>query len=82
MSLQAPVRQGDADAAPTSGIARFGAVTIDPRGSCKSATYSDEDQIYVVLNGSGSTSYGAEKVALGKEDFLYIPATRAACLAQ
>ena len=27
---------GDADAAPTSGIARFGAVTIDPKGSCKS----------------------------------------------
>ncbi len=66
---------GDRDASPTSGIARFGAVTIDPKGSCKSAAYDGEDQIYVVLNGSGSTSYGAETVALGREDFLYIPAT-------
>ena len=66
---------GDADAAPTSGIARFGAVTIDPRGSCNPATYKDEDQIYVVLNGSGATSYGSEQVALAREDFLYIPAT-------
>jgi mannose-6-phosphate isomerase-like protein (cupin superfamily) len=66
---------GDADAAPTSGVARFGAVTIDPKGSCNPAAYKDEDQIYVVLNGSGATSYGSEQVALAKEDFLYIPAT-------
>ena len=66
---------GDADAAPTSGIARFGAVTIDPKGGCKSVSYGDEDQIFVVLNGSGSTSYGAETVALAREGFLYIPAT-------
>lgn len=71
---------GDADASATSGIARFGTVTIDPKGSCKSATYADEDQIYVVLNGSGSTSYGSEQVALAKEDFLYIPATVAHAL--
>jgi mannose-6-phosphate isomerase-like protein (cupin superfamily) len=66
---------GDADALPASGIARFGAVTIDPKGSCKPAAYDGEDQIYVVLNGSGSTSYGGEQVALAREDFLYIPAT-------
>ena len=71
---------GDADAAPTSGIARFGAVTIDPKGSCNAATYTDEDQIYVVLSGNGSTSYGSEQVALAKEDFLYIPATVAHAL--
>ena len=66
---------GDADAIATSGVARFGEVVIDPKGSCKSASTADEDQIYVVLQGSGKADYGAEQVALAKEDFLYVPAT-------
>ncbi len=66
---------GDADAAPTSGVARFGTVVIDPKGSCKPVSYGDEDQIYVVLAGSGKADYAAEQVGLAKEDFLYIPAT-------
>lgn len=66
---------GDGDAAATSGVARFGEVVVDPKGSCKPASYADEDQIYVVLQGSGSAAYGTEQVALAKEDFLYVPAT-------
>ena len=66
---------GDPAGLPGSGIARFGTVTIDPKGSCKPATYAGEDQIFVVLSGSGTTSYGSEQVVLAKEDFLYIPAT-------
>jgi len=64
-----------ADAVPGSGVARFAIVTLDAGASCKPVSYSGEDQIYVVLNGSGSTSYGGEQVALAREDFLFLPAT-------
>src|SRR5215469_12086203 len=52
---------GDADVLPGSGVARFGEVVIDPKGSCKPANYGDEDQILVVLQGSGTLDYGTEK---------------------
>ena len=67
--------EGDADASPTSGVARFALVVVDPKASCKSASYSDEDQIYVVLAGGGTAVYGSQQVGLAKEDFLYIPAS-------
>src|SRR4051812_19474012 len=63
-----------ADAVPGSGVARFAIVTLDAGASCKSVSYPGEDQIYVVLNGSGAASYGGEQVALAKEDFLVLPA--------
>ena len=66
---------GDAAALPGSGVAEFGELVIDPKGSCKPANYGDQDLIYVVLQGSGKLDYGAEKVDLAKEDFVYVPAT-------
>lgn len=66
---------GDADALPASGVAQFGELVIDPKGSCKPANYMDQDQILVVLQGSGKLDYGPEQVPLAKEDFLYVPAT-------
>ena len=67
--------EGDADANPASGIARFGVVVVDPGARCKSVSYPDEDQIYVVLAGAGTAAYAADQVKLAKEDFLYLPAT-------
>jgi mannose-6-phosphate isomerase-like protein (cupin superfamily) len=58
-----------------SGLARYGEAVVDPNGSCTSVQYPLEDQIYVVVDGSGSGRYGSEDVPLKKEDFLYIPAT-------
>jgi mannose-6-phosphate isomerase-like protein (cupin superfamily) len=58
-----------------SGVVRYGEVVVDPGGTCAAVQYPDEDQIYVILEGSGSARYGAEDVSLKKEDFLYIPAT-------
>lgn len=66
--------EGDADAFATTGVARFGEVTLDPGASCKPVTYAGEDQIYVSLKGAGQVDYADEKVGLAKEDFLYIPA--------
>lgn len=61
--------------AKTSGVARFAEVVVDPHGSCKTVSYPQEDQIYVVLNGHGASSYGGQDVSLANEEFLYIPAT-------
>jgi mannose-6-phosphate isomerase-like protein (cupin superfamily) len=66
---------GDTDTLPASGVALFGELVIDPKGSCKSTSYMDQDQILVVLQGSGKLGYGAEQISLAKEDFLYVPAT-------
>ena len=71
---------GDADALPASGVARFGELVIDPKGSCKPANYVNEDEVFVVLQGGGKLDYGTEQVDLAREDFLYIPATVAHAL--
>jgi mannose-6-phosphate isomerase-like protein (cupin superfamily) len=67
--------QGDWDTSVVVGVARYGEVVIDPNGVCATVQYSDEDQVYVVLEGSGSVKYANEIVPLKKEDYLYIPAT-------
>jgi mannose-6-phosphate isomerase-like protein (cupin superfamily) len=66
---------GDSDRSIVVGIARYGEVIVDPNGTCASRDYAEEDQVYVVLEGSGSVKYKSENVALSKEDYLYIPAT-------
>jgi mannose-6-phosphate isomerase-like protein (cupin superfamily) len=66
---------GDADVDATITVARYGIAVIDPRGQCNIVQYPEEDQIYVVLEGRGNASYAAETVALGREDFVYLPAS-------
>ena len=58
-----------------SALARYGEAVVDPNGACTSVQYPQEEQYYVVLDGSGSAHYGAVEVSLKKEDFLFIPAT-------
>jgi len=53
---------------------------IDPNGVCGLVQYPDEDQVYVVLEGTGSVKYGDAIVPLKKEDYLYIPSTIAHAL--
>ncbi len=67
--------QGDPDTAAVIGVARYGEAVIDPNGVCATVQYPDEDQVYVVLDGNGSVSYGSEIVSLDKEDYLYLPST-------
>ena len=66
---------GDADQSVLASVARFGEITVDPGGSCAAVQYSQEDQVLVVLKGTGSATYGGERVPLNTEDYLYIPAT-------
>ncbi|MBV9304421.1 MAG: cupin domain-containing protein [Acidobacteriaceae bacterium] len=67
--------EGDSDARVVVGIARYGEVILDPKGSCTTRAYPEEDQVYVVLEGAGALMYAREEVQLKKEDYLYIPAT-------
>jgi mannose-6-phosphate isomerase-like protein (cupin superfamily) len=73
---------GDPDSPPATtdgsifgSVARYGEAEVDPNGSCKTVQYAEEDQIYVVLEGTGSATYAGQEVPLKAEDFLYIPAT-------
>jgi mannose-6-phosphate isomerase-like protein (cupin superfamily) len=54
-------------------VARFGEVTIDPNGSCKEVSYAREEQIYYVIVGGGTLSYGTERAPVKKDDFMYLP---------
>jgi mannose-6-phosphate isomerase-like protein (cupin superfamily) len=67
--------EGDRDRSVVIGIARYAELVIDPNGACATRNDPEEDQVYVVLEGTGSVKYGGEDVALKKEDYLYIPAT-------
>lgn len=67
--------EGDGDTSVVVGVARYGEVNIDRHGACAPVNYSEEDQVYVVLSGTGSASYGNEDVPLKTEDYLYIPST-------
>ena len=66
--------QGDSDTSVVVGVARYGQAIIDPKGECASVQYPDEDQVYLVLNGSASVQYGKDTVSEA-EDYLYIPST-------
>jgi mannose-6-phosphate isomerase-like protein (cupin superfamily) len=72
--------QGDSDTSVVVGVARYGEAVIDPNGVCALVQYSDEDQVYMVLEGTGSVKYGDAIVSLKKEDYLYIPSTIAHAL--
>ena len=63
---------GDSDAQILRGIARFGEVRVSAGGACEPAVYPAEEQIYVVMEGEGSLTYGDQKQALRKNDFFYV----------
>jgi mannose-6-phosphate isomerase-like protein (cupin superfamily) len=67
--------QGDSETSVVVGVARYGEAVIDPNGACRLVQYQDEDQVYVVLEGTGSVKYGDTNVSLKKEDYVYIPST-------
>ena len=66
---------GTAHASAAAGISRFGQVSVDPGGSCADVTYAKEEQVYVVLSGTGNVRYGASSVPVKKYDYLYLPPT-------
>jgi mannose-6-phosphate isomerase-like protein (cupin superfamily) len=65
--------EGDLVTRVVRSVAHFGEVTVDPRGTCQPVAYPREEQIYVILEGSGVLKYGAESVPVRKNDFMYLP---------
>lgn len=65
--------EGDSAARVLRSVARFAEVKVDPQGACRPVNYSREEQIYVILEGSGILQYGEERVPVRNNDFVYLP---------
>jgi mannose-6-phosphate isomerase-like protein (cupin superfamily) len=65
--------EGDSVGRPIRSVARFGEVIVDPRGACAPVEYPHEEQIYVILDGSGTLHYGDQDSPIRKNDFMYLP---------
>jgi mannose-6-phosphate isomerase-like protein (cupin superfamily) len=55
------------------GIARYGALTVDPNGASAVVSYPAEEQIYFVLAGQATLVYGEQRAAIHRNDFMYLP---------
>src|SRR5215475_10134946 len=67
--------EGDSEAKLPQSVARFGELTIDPRGDCPSVTYPRQEELLLVLVGSGTLHYGDEVHPLATNDFTYVAPT-------
>ena len=65
--------EGDPAAGVLQSVARFSEVTVDARGECKAVSYERQEEIYFVLEGSGTLHYRGERATLRKDDFTYLP---------
>jgi mannose-6-phosphate isomerase-like protein (cupin superfamily) len=65
--------EGDKDNRSFQTVTLFGEVTLDPRGSCQTALYDRQEEIYFVLDGAGTLHYKDQVQALRKHDFTYLP---------
>lgn len=64
---------GDADAGRLEGVARYGELTVGPGGESAMVSYPAEEQLYYVLEGSGTLLYSDQKVPVKQDDFMYLP---------
>lgn len=64
---------GDPDAGRLQGVVRYGELTVLPGGASAVVSYPDEEQIYYVLEGSGTLIYGNHRTPIKKDDFMYLP---------
>ena len=64
---------GDAQAKQLKGFVRYGELTVEPGGASALVSHPMEEQIYFVLEGSGTLIYGERQEPLKKNDFMYLP---------
>ena len=64
--------EGDSVTRIVRSVARFGEVKLDPGGACRPVAYAREEQIYVILEGTGVLHYGGDSVPVRKNDFMYL----------
>jgi mannose-6-phosphate isomerase-like protein (cupin superfamily) len=65
---------GDDSSKIIKGVERFGNLNIDPKGSSNNVKFADEEQIFYVLDGTGTFLYGKNEMPVSKNDFIYLPA--------
>ena len=63
---------GDKDPRPLESVVRFAEVTVDAHGTCQAVLYDREEEIYFVVQGSGSLQFGEETQSLRANDFTYL----------
>lgn len=66
--------RGDDSSGIVTGVERFGQLTIDPKGSSDLISIADEEQIFFVLEGTGTLQHGTDLTPVSGNDFIYIPA--------
>jgi mannose-6-phosphate isomerase-like protein (cupin superfamily) len=62
---------GDTDHQNLRSVSRFGEVAVDAHGNCQSVLYEREEEIYFVLQGTGTLRYGEGTHPLRANDFTY-----------
>ena len=63
----------DSQARQPKSVARYGELTVASGGSSAIVSYPAEEQIYYVLDGNGILIYGAQKIPVKKNDYMYLP---------
>lgn len=64
--------EGDKDSAVMQSVARFAQVTVAPNGKCQSFLRDREEELYFILEGSGSLQYGDQTEPMRTNDFTYL----------
>lgn len=67
--------EGDSQTSVVRGVARYGELTVDPKGGCRTVAYANEEQIYYVVEGQGEIVYRDEMTPVRKGDFAYFAPT-------
>ena len=65
--------EGDTQNHILRSVTRFGEVALAAHGSCQSAVYDREEEIYFVEEGHGTLHYRDQTYALRTKDFTYLP---------
>jgi mannose-6-phosphate isomerase-like protein (cupin superfamily) len=65
--------EGDKDDPSLQTVTRFGEVTLDAHGSCKTVRFDRQEEIYFVVEGSSVLHYEDEVQGLRTHDFTYLP---------
>ena len=63
---------GDKEATILRSVSHFGEVAVDAHGSCQIVFYDREEEIFFVLQGTGTLQVGDERIPIRKNDFMYL----------
>jgi mannose-6-phosphate isomerase-like protein (cupin superfamily) len=65
--------RGDTENRSLQAVTRFGEVSLDRKGDCRTVSYERQEEIYFVVEGTGVLHYQDQAQALRKHDFTYLP---------